>query len=59
MHLALEILVFTAVFFACTLGEIMVMLPVQLVLLAQNQVYRNAAATGDTELISEAAVGAM
>ncbi len=59
MHLAFEILVFIAVFFVCTIGEIMIFLPAQVVMLAQNQLYLNAVSSGDAEQISEAAVAAM
>ena len=59
MHLAFEILVFIAVFFVCTLGEILIFLPAQVVMLAQNQLYLNAVSSGDAERISEAAVAAM
>lgn len=59
MHLALEILVFVAVFFVCTIGEVVVLLPVEFVLLGKNQLYLDAVATGDLDLISEAAQQAL
>ncbi|MCI8634222.1 MAG: CPBP family intramembrane metalloprotease [Eubacterium sp.] len=58
LNLVLEILIFAAIFLVCTIGETVFMLPAQIVLLAQNQLYLDAVGTGDVELISEAAVQA-
>lgn len=51
----LEILVFLAVFVVSSIGQILVMLPGELILLAQNEDYRTAAAAGDIEAATIAA----
>lgn len=45
----LEILIFLAVFVVSSIGQVLVMLPGELILLAQNADYRSAAAAGDVE----------
>lgn len=59
MHLALEIFVFLVVFMVCTVGQVVVMLPAQVALLAKNRLYLDAVASGDVNLMSEAAEQAM
>lgn len=51
----LEILVFLAVFVVSSIGQILVMMPGELILLAQNADYRKAAAAGDIEAATAAA----
>lgn len=57
LHWALEILIFIAVFFVCTIGEVVVMIPVQIVMLMRDPNYLNAVITGDVSGITEAAFG--
>lgn len=56
MHWALEILVFIAVFLVCTIGEVMLSIPVQAVFLMQNTGYLDAVASGDIKRVEEAAL---
>ena len=51
----LEILIFLAVFVVSSIGQVLVMLPGELILLAQNADYRSAAAAGDIEAAAAAA----
>ncbi len=51
----LEILIFLAVFVVSSIGQVLVMLPGELILLAQNADYRSAAAAGDVEAAAAAA----
>lgn len=53
MHLILEILVFIAVFFVCTIGEVLVVMPVQIIVLMRNQDYLDAVASGDLNRVAE------
>ena len=53
LHFVLEILVFVAVFFVCTVGEVLVLLPVQTVMLMRDQEYQRAALSGDLERAME------
>lgn len=54
LHIVLEILVFVAVFFACSLGEMIIMMPGQIILMVTDQNYMNAAAAGDMQGIMTA-----
>ena len=51
----LEILIFLAVFVVSSIGQVLVMLPGELILLAQNADYRSATAAGDIEAAAAAA----
>ena len=53
MHLILEILVFIAVFFVCTIGEVLVVMPVQIIVLMRSQDYLDAVASGDLNRVAE------
>ena len=53
LHFVLEILVFVAVFFVCTVGEVLVLLPVQTVMLMRDQEYQRAALSGYLERAME------
>ena len=58
LNLVLEILIFAAVFLVCTVGETLVMLPGQMLLISRSQLYLDAVGTGDVNLIAEAAAEA-
>lgn len=47
LHIVLEILVFFAVFVVCSIAEMIVMTPMELVLMFTNSDYMNAAVSGD------------
>ncbi|MDE6517453.1 MAG: CPBP family intramembrane metalloprotease [Acetatifactor sp.] len=55
LHIALEILVFVAVFVVCSIAEMIVMTPMELVLLFTNSDYINAIAAGDIAGVQAAA----
>lgn len=57
-NLALEILIFAAIFLVCTIGESVVMLPAQVIILARNPLYLEAVASGEIDRIADAAVAA-
>lgn len=57
-HWAVEILAFIALFFICTLGEFLVLFPVQAVLLIGNSDFKKAVESGNTNLIFQAASSA-
>ncbi len=59
LHIALEILVFLAVFLACVMGEMLVTLPVQMLMLMQNQAYQEALLSQDVKRIEEAGLAAV
>lgn len=59
LHWALEILIFIAVFFVCTIGEVLVMLPVQMVMLIRDPNYLSAIESGDVNQITEASFAAI
>lgn len=54
LHIVLEILIFVAVFIACSLGEMIIMMPGQMILMFTDQNYMNAAAAGDMQGIMAA-----
>lgn len=56
LHLALEVLIFIAVFIVCNIAELIVMTPIQMVLMFSNQDYMNAIAAGDVEAGIKAAM---
>ena len=58
-HWALEVLLFVVLFFVCTFGEIIAVLPVQAVLLMSNQNYLSALESGDMELAMSATTEAI
>lgn len=55
MHIALEIPVFIAVFLVCSIAEMIVLVPVQLILMFTDPNYINAALSGDMAGVAEAA----
>lgn len=55
LHIVLEILVFVAVFVVCSIAEMIVMTPMELVLLFTNSDYINAIAAGDMAGVQAAA----
>lgn len=54
LHIVLEILVFVAVFIACSFGEMIILMPGQIILMFTDQNYMNAAAAGDMQGIMAA-----
>lgn len=54
LHIVLEILIFVAVFIACSFGEMIIMMPGQMILMFTDQNYMNAAAAGDMQGIMAA-----
>ena len=58
LHWALEILIFAALFFVCSIGEVLVTLPFQSALLFSDSAYRAALETGDVSLVAEATMEA-
>lgn len=59
LHIGLEILIFVAVFVVCSIAEMIVMTPMELVLLFTNSDYINAIAAGDMAGVQAAASGLM
>lgn len=57
-NLVLELLIFAALFLVCTFGETAVMVPVQMMLLANSPSYLEAVSSGDMDQIEDAAVAA-
>lgn len=55
LNIVLEVLVFIAVFLVCTIAEMIVMIPVEMVLMFTNADYINAAVAGDVAAAMEAA----
>lgn len=55
LNIVLEVLVFIAVFLVCTIAEMIVMIPVEVVLMFTNADYINAAVAGDVAAAVEAA----
>ena len=51
-----ELLVFVVMFFVVTIGEVLVMLPIELVVMFTDQGYLDAMASGDMNLIMEASM---
>lgn len=47
LHWILEILIFAAVFLVCTIGQMLILVPVQAVMLLNSAVYQEASASGD------------
>lgn len=56
MNIVLEILVFLAVFVVCMIGQVLCMIPGQMLILTLNTDYQTAAAAGDLERLNEVAV---
>lgn len=56
MNIILEILVFLAVFVVCMIGQVLCMIPGQMLILTLNTDYQTAAAAGDLERLNEVAV---
>lgn len=56
MNIILEILVFLAVFVVCMIGQVLCMIPGQMLILTLNTDYQAAAAAGDLERLNEVAV---
>lgn len=56
LHIALEVLIFIAVFIVCNIAELIVMTPIQMVLMFSNQDYMDAIAAGDVEAGIKAAM---
>ena len=59
LHWILEILIFIAVFVVCTMGETIVMLPVQVFMLMNDQNYLRALESNDANLILETSLEAI
>lgn len=58
LNIVLEILIFLAVFLVCIIGEVLPMIPAQVLVLMRNQNYLDAVASGDVNRIAEASVQA-
>lgn len=56
LHIALEVLIFIAVFIVCNIAELIVLTPIQMVFMFSNQDYMNALAAGDVEAGIKAAM---
>ncbi len=56
MNIIFEILVFLAVFVVCMIGQVLCMIPGQMLILTLNTDYQTAAAAGDLERLNEVAV---
>lgn len=54
LHWILEILIFAAVFFVCTIGQMLILLPAQTVMLLGSAAYQDAVASGDVNQIMAA-----
>lgn len=54
LHIVLEILVFIAVFLVCSMAEMIVMMPIEIVMMFTNADYINAAIAGDMAGVMEA-----
>lgn len=52
-HWLVELLVFVALFVICTLGQLLILLPIELVLIYTNADYQAAAETGDAQALME------
>lgn len=59
LHWTLEILIFILVFVVCTVGEVLVMLPVETFLIMNDLNYQRALETNDVSLITEASLEAL
>ena len=59
LHIVLEILVFIAVFLVCSIAEMIVMMPLQLILMFTNKAYINAAIHGDMVEVADATYALM
>lgn len=55
LHIALEVLIFIAVFIVCNIAELIVMTPIEMIFMFSNQDYMNAIAAGDMEAGMKAA----
>lgn len=56
MNIILEILVFLVVFVVCTIGQVLCMIPGQMLMLTLNTDYQSAAAAGDMARLNEVAM---
>lgn len=56
LHIALEVLIFIAVYIVCNIAELIVLTPIQMVFMFSNQDYMNALAAGDVEAGIKAAM---
>lgn len=59
LHWALEIVIFIAVFFVCMIGEMLLMLPIQAMLLMRDKTYLSALKSGNPDFIIEASENAI